>query len=102
MNLPVLVFPYQRPLLWYTLLSVLTQTFPDALAEAISESEALLAGAGGVFLLAVLEGEDPEAPEAAGALAAGAGVESGAGVDAGAAAEFPDAAGEAVSAFLDL
>src|SRR5689334_20947528 len=28
MNLPCLVFPYQRPALWYTPLSVFTQTIP--------------------------------------------------------------------------
>jgi hypothetical protein len=75
------------------LLSVLTHTFPDDFAAAISASEALFVGAGGVFLPAVLAGaaEDPDELDEAGALAAGAGVEAGA-------AELA----AALSALLDL
>lgn len=47
MNLPDLVFPYQRPLLWYTPLSVFTQTLPLAWAAEMSALEA--AGPGAAF-----------------------------------------------------
>jgi hypothetical protein len=72
----------------------LTHTFPDDFAAAISASEALLVGAGAVFVLAVLAGaaEDPEELEEAGALAAGAGVGAGA----------AEVSAVAVPAFLDL
>ena len=46
MNWPFLVLPYHSPPEWYFLLSVFTQTLPEALAEAISASEALLVGLG--------------------------------------------------------
>lgn len=39
MNFPDFVLPYQRPLLWYTPVSVFTQTLPLALAAAISWAE---------------------------------------------------------------
>src|SRR5215831_1822800 len=39
MNLPLLVFPYQRPPLWYTPLSRLTHTLPLDCAAAISGEE---------------------------------------------------------------
>ena len=54
MNFPCLVAPYHRPLLWYTPVSVLTQTWPLALADAISESEMILAGAGVAFVALAL------------------------------------------------
>src|SRR6476619_4086357 len=45
MNCPCLVAPYHLPPLWYTPVSVLTQTSPLALAAAICALEPALAGA---------------------------------------------------------
>lgn len=80
MNFPSLVLPYQRPPLWYTPLSVFTQTMPPDLAAAICESEALALAA--VFLLLVLVVEGAIELEEAGAAIELAGAAAGAGVDA--------------------
>ena len=80
MNLPFLVFPYQRPPLWYTPLSVFTQTMPLDFAAAICESEAEAVDVLDAFFVA-----PPAEGELAVELAAG-GLPAGVEFDIGAAA----------------
>ncbi len=84
MNFPVFVFPYQRPPLWYTPLSVFTHTMPLALADAISGLEAAPLPTDRVLVLlgevaAASFEDDPieELGEAEGGAAAGVEVEAG-------------------------
>ena len=88
------------------MLSRLTQTFPDDLAEAMSASEALLLGAGAVFLVDDFAGAaagaamaEPEAGAAAAGAAAGFAAGAVAGFAAGAAIEF--AAGALAGAIVE-
>ncbi len=91
MNFPLLVLPYQRPPLWYTPLSRLTQTIPCDLAEVIWGS---LAAGVAAAIFGVLAG----AAVFAEAVVA-TGVAAGAAVLAGAAVGVEVLAGAAMSDF---
>src|SRR5690349_12118884 len=100
MNFPVLVLPYHRPPLWYTPLSVLTQTIPPDLAAAICESEALAVVALLLLLAGAVEDFAMEFEGAAIELA-GAGEVAG-GAEGGAEVAAAGAEPESIADFLLL